>query len=392
MDKDQILNLQNQYVLETYTRDMLLVRGAGSRVWDADDREYLDFTSGISVCNLGHCHPYVTEVIQRQAARLVHVSNLFYNEYQPQLAAAISENSFGGRVFFGNSGAEANEGLIKFARKWGNEHGRYEIICMNESFHGRTLATLAATGQPKYREGFEPAIPGFRFVDFNDLEALDKAIDEKTAAVLVEPVQGEGGVVPATQEFLSGARELCDKHEILLLFDEVQSGMGRTGTMFAHQRYGVQPDGMSLAKALGNGYPIGAFIVQWKWENVLVPGTHASTFGGTPLACAAALAVFEAIEESDLLFNCRKMGEHLRGALVKLTNDHQKLKDVRGMGLMLGIVADEAVAPVLAAARSKGLLILPAGPNIIRLLPPLNVSQEDIDQAVAIVSESLEVL
>lgn len=392
MNTEKILDLQNQYVLETYTRDMLLVRGSGTHVWDAADTEYLDFTSGISVCNLGHCHPYVTEAIQRQAARLVHVSNLFYNELQPQLAAVISQHSYGGRVFFANSGAEANEGLIKFARKWGNEHGKSKIVCMNNSFHGRTLATLAATGQPKYREGFEPGMAGFEFVDFNDLDALSAAVDDEVAAVLIEPVQGEGGVVPATQAFLSGARQLCDRKGILLLFDEVQCGMGRLGTMFAHKHYGVEPDAMSLAKALGNGYPIGAFIVQWKWENVLPKGSHASTFGGTPLACAAGLAVFEAIEQNDLLSNCKKMGEHLKDALEQLANDHPRLKDVRGIGLMLGLVADTAVAPVLAAARDKGLLLIPAGPNVIRFLPPLTVTREEIDQCIDTLKQALEVL
>jgi acetylornithine/succinyldiaminopimelate/putrescine aminotransferase len=257
-DKNTLMSLQGNYVLGTYAPDLMLVKGDGARVWDIDGKEYLDFAAGISVCNLGHCHPKVTAAIREQAGKLVHVSNLYYNENQPQLAARIAETSFGGRVFFANSGAEANEGLIKFARRWGSDSGRYEIICMNDSFHGRTLATLAATGRAKYRKGFAPDMEGFVFADFNDLESVRAKIGPKTVAVLCEPIQGEGGILPATAEFLEGLRQLCDEQDLLLLFDEVQCGMGRTGHMFAYQSYGVVPDGMSMAKALGNGFPIGA--------------------------------------------------------------------------------------------------------------------------------------
>ena len=266
---DKLMEQYGGHVLGTYAPAMLIERGAMAHVWDAAGRKYLDFASGISVCNLGHCHPRVTEAIQRQAARLVHVSNLFYNENQPRLAALIAKHSFGGRVFFCNSGAEANEGMIKFARKWGHDQGRHQIICMEESFHGRTLATLAATGRAKYRKGFAPDVQGFVHVPFNDIEAVKAATNSQTVAVLLEPVQGEGGIRAATKEFMLAVREFCTERGLLLLMDEVQCGMGRTGRMFAHQHYGVEPDAMTLAKALGNGFPIGALVVQQKYHDVL---------------------------------------------------------------------------------------------------------------------------
>jgi predicted acetylornithine/succinylornithine family transaminase len=388
-DKNTLMSLQGNYVLGTYAPDLMLVKGDGARVWDIDGKEYLDFAAGISVCNLGHCHPKVTAAIREQAGKLVHVSNLYYNENQPQLAARIAETSFGGRVFFANSGAEANEGLIKFARRWGSDSGRYEIICMNDSFHGRTLATLAATGRAKYRKGFAPDMEGFVFADFNDLESVRAKIGPKTVAVLCEPIQGEGGILPATAEFLEGLRQLCDEQDLLLLFDEVQCGMGRTGHMFAYQSYGVVPDGMSMAKALGNGFPIGAFEVQEKYEGTLPPGTHASTFGGTPLACAAGIAVFEAFAEEHVLDNVQRVGEHLLQALNGLCAKFPAVKSVRGAGLMLGVVVEGDLKPVLAKAKEAGLLVLTAGENVLRLLPPLTITIEQADQAVAILEEAL---
>ncbi len=390
MEPHEILQRQDQYVLPTYSPELLLVKGSGCNVWDSAGKKYLDFSTGISVCSLGHCHPVVTEAIQRQAAKLVHVSNLFVNENQPQLAATIAKKSFGGRVFFANSGAEANEGMIKFARKWGSDKGRHDIICMTNSFHGRTLTALAATGQSNYREGFGPDATGFKHVEFNDLDAVSAAVTETTAAVLMEPIQGEGGIVPASPEFVSGVRELCDRNGILLLFDEVQCGMGRTGRYFAYQHFGVEPDAMALAKALGNGFPLGAFEVQRKWEGVLTTSTHASTFGGTPLACAAGLAVFQAIDDEDLLINCQEMGEHLRGALIGLVGKYGKLKEVRGHGLMLGVEATAPVAPVLKEAADSGLLVLSAGKNVLRLLPPLTIRPEHIDEAIKILDSALE--
>lgn len=388
-DKTTLLDLQSSHVLGTYSPSLMLVKGEGAYVWDIDGNRYLDFAAGISVCNLGHCHPRVTAAIREQAGKLVHVSNLYYNENQPRLAALIAANSFGGRVFFANSGAEANEGLIKFARKWGSAEGRYEIVCMNDSFHGRTLATLAATGRSKYRQGFAPDVEGFVFADFNDLASVRAKIGPKTVAVLCEPVQGEGGIIPATPEFLTGLRQLCDEQKLLLLFDEVQCGMGRTGTMFAYQNYGIEPDGMSMAKALGNGFPMGAFELQAKYTDVLVPGTHASTFGGTPLACAAGIAVFEAFAEEHILENVRTVGAHLRQGLAGLCAKYPAVKAVRGAGLMLGLVVDADLKPVLAAAKAKGLLALTAGENVLRLLPPLVITADQAGQAVTILDQSL---
>jgi len=391
MNKAELLELQRDFVMSTYfPTDLVLTRGAMSRLWDIDGNEYLDFTSGISVCNLGHCHPRVTEAIQRQAATLVHVSNLFMNDNQPRLAALLSRNSFGGKVFFCNSGAEANEGMIKFARRWGNaQGGKYEIICMQDSFHGRTLATLAATGRAKYRKGFEPDTLGFVHVPFNSLAALEKAFTPRTAAVLLEPVQGEGGVIPAEPEYLQAVRELCNEKKALLLFDEVQCGMGRTGRYFAYQHYGVEPDAMSMAKALANGFPLGALEVRTEYAAVLEPGTHASTFGGNPLACAAGIAVFEAIADEEILENAVKMAARLWSELCRLQHKHDRIKQIRGVGLMIGIVCDGVAKDMVAAARARGLLILTAGENVLRLLPPLTIDEDDIAQAIAVLDDVL---
>ncbi|MCK5803672.1 MAG: aspartate aminotransferase family protein, partial [Lentisphaeria bacterium] len=373
----------------TYAPDTMLVRGEGARVWDDAGVRYLDFCLGISVCNLGHCHPRVTAAIQEQAGTLLHVSNLYFNDKQPKLADKIANHSFGGRVFFCNSGAEANEGLIKFARKWGHEEGRFEIVAMEDSFHGRTLATLAATGRAKYRQGFAPDMPGFTFASFNDLASVEEQIGAETVAVLCEPVQGEGGIIPAEPEFLEGLRALCDDRGLLLLFDEVQCGMGRTGKMFAHQHYGVIPDGMSMAKALGNGFPMGAFELQEKYNDVLVPGTHASTFGGTPIACAAGIAVFEAFEEEGILGNANAMAEKLWAGLEALAEKHDCIKEVRGLGLMIGIDMTTPVKGVLAAAKERGLLALSAGETVLRLLPPLTVTAAEVAEALAILDQAI---
>ncbi len=386
---DQVMTLQSRHVLGTYSPEVMFVRGEGSWLWDAQGRKYLDLATGISVCNLGHCHPRVTAAIQRQAAKLLHVSNLYYNENQPRLAAQIAKHSFGGRVFFCNSGAEANEGLIKFARKWGHESGRHEIVCMTDSFHGRTLATLAATGRSKYRAGFAPDMPGFRFVPFNDLPALEEAIGPRTVAVLLEPVQGEGGVVPAKRDYLRGVRELCDARDLLLLFDEVQCGMGRTGLFFAHQHFGVIPDAMSLAKALGNGMPMGAFEVQDKYAGVLPPGTHASTFGGTPLACAAGIAVFDAFEQDGILEHAATVADRLWNGLDKLKREHACIREIRGMGLMVGIDMTVPVKEMVAECTRNGLLVLSAGETVLRLLPALTIGREEVDLGVKIIDGAI---
>ena len=346
----------NRYVMGTYAPGAMFVRGSGANLWDADDRRYLDFASGISVCNLGHCHPKVTAAVQKQAGELVHISNLYYNPVTPKLAEALIRKCFDGVVFFANSGAEANEGMIKFARKYGNATGRNEIISMEDSFHGRTLASLAATGRAKYRKGFEPDMPGFKQVPFNNFEALKAAITDKTCAILLEPVQGEGGILPADVEYLKKVRALCDEKDILLLFDEVQCGMGRIGTLYAYQSFGVEPDALSMAKAIANGLPMGAFIVRRKHAGVLTPGTHASTFGGTPLVSAAALAVQEAIEEENILENCRAQGAYLMEKLGEITRDYPFVQGVRGKGLMIGIVLDRPAGALAGILLKKQLI------------------------------------
>ncbi len=387
-----LVRYDREYVLPTYSRELLLERGQGSRVWDIYGNEYLDFSTGISVCNLGHCHPGVTAAIREQAGKLVHISNLFYNEHQPRLAKKISECSgFESTVFFCNSGAEANEGLIKFARRWGHQNGgRYAIICTNHCFHGRTLATLAATAKAKYREGYAPDMGGFAFAEFNDLSSVEAAITAETAAVLVEVVQGEGGVNPATREFLLGLRRLCDKRKLLLLLDEVQCGMGRTGKYFSFQHYDFTPDGFSLAKALGNGLPMGAFCLKAEYGALFQPGSHGSTFGGTPLACAAALAVFKALEEEKILENVQAQSRYFGALLRSLQPLFPIIKDIRGLGLLIGVeVGTAAIAGLQKACLRRRLLTLSAGEGVLRLLPPLTVTRTEIDQAGAILHDAL---
>ncbi len=389
---DNTKGLFDQYILPTYAPKTLFVRGQGTRLWDDEGREYLDFASGISVCNLGHCHERVTKAIQEQAAKLVHVSNIYLNDVTPRLAETLIKNGFDGAVFFCNSGAEANEGLIKLARKWGNPQGKNQIIVMDNSFHGRTLATLAATGRAKYRAGFEPDMGGFITVPFNDLEAVKQATTDKVCAVMLEPVQGEGGILPADVEFLKALREWCDQKNILLLFDEVQCGMGRLGTMYGYQSFGVEPDAFSMAKALANGFPMGAFVVKRAYAGVLTVGTHGSTFGGTPLAASAALAVQEAIVEENLLENCRIQGEFLKSELAKLVDKFSMVTGVRGMGLMLGIVLDQPAGALQGKLLDQGLVTLTAGETVLRLLPPLTVTRQEAEQALKIIAEALALL
>ena len=317
-NESQIRALYQQYMIPAFNFTApIMVRAKGSEIWDIDGKRYLDFTTGISVCSLGHCHPRVTQAIAEQAATLVHCSNVFCNANGPRLAKQLAEASFGGKLFFANSGAEANEGMIKTARLWGSAHGgRHEIICFKTSFHGRTLATLAATRQPKFRDGMEPDMPGFREAVFNDLESARAAVNEHTCAILVEPVQGEGGVFPATVPFLVGLRKLCDEKNLLLLLDEVQTGMGRTGAMFAYQHYPLVPDAISTAKAIGNGIPLAAFEVRQELAELFQPGiTHGSTFGGNPLATAAGLAVMEAFREEKVLENVKDTSQYLQQRL-----------------------------------------------------------------------------
>lgn len=377
------------YVMPTYAPKILFARGQGARLWDADNREYLDFASGISVCNLGHCNPRVTEAIREQAGKLVHVSNLYMNEVMPRLAEKLITSGMDGVVFFCNSGAEANEGMSKFARKYGNATGRNEIISMDNSFHGRTLATLAETGRAKYRKGFEPAVPGFTQVPFNDFAALEAAVTANTCAILLEPVQGEGGILPADVEYLKKVRALCDEKDILLLFDEVQCGMGRIGTRFAWQSFGVEPDALSMAKAIANGLPMGAFIVKRKYADVLKVGMHASTFGGTPLVSAAALAVQQAFDEDGVLENCRIQGDYLRAKLAEIGKPYSFVKTVRGMGLMIGVVLDREAATLAGILLKHNLVVLTAGETVLRLLPPLTITRADADEALEKIAAGL---
>jgi len=387
---DAIKNLHEKFVMQTYAPGLALVRGKGSYVWDSEGRKYLDFLSGIAVTNIGHCHPRLVRAIRLQAARLMHVSNLFYNEKQPQLACALSERSLGGKVFLCNSGAEANEGLIKLARLWGHDEGRYEIITMRNSFHGRTLATLTATGQDKVKKGFDPLPAGFVHAEYNDLESVRAAITDKTVAVLVEAVQGEGGVRPARAEFMRGLRMLCSEKRLLLLCDEVQCGMGRTGHWFGFQRYDIRPDAFSLAKGLGGGFPIGAVVAAPQVSDVFKPGTHATTFGGTPLACVAALAVIETIEDEGLLKNAARMGDQFMERLKKLAAKYPFVREVRGAGLMIGLVLDRPAKDLETLLRKKGLLAIATAETVIRFLPALNVTAGEIRKAARMVEKACE--
>ena len=369
----EIAKLQQDHLMPTYAPSIALVEGSGTFVWDAEGNEYLDFVSGIAVTNIGHCHPKMVHAVQDQVETLVHVSNLYYNERQPVLAKKLAEHSgmTGAKCFFANSGAEANEGLIKLARLWGSEQGKYEIITMRQSFHGRTLATLTATGQDKVKTGFGPLPEGFTYANFNDIQSVEDTITSKTVAVLIEVLQGEGGVIPADPVFLSDLRKLCDERGLLLLCDEVQTGMGRTGKWFGFQNYSIQPDAFSLAKGLGNGFPIGAIVAGEKLADVFQPGHHATTFGGTPLACAAAQAVVDVIEEEDLLMNTLMMGAYFVEGLCEIAAKHKKwIECVRGFGLLLGLVLDVPAAELQKKLQEKGMLALATAGNVLRLLPP----------------------
>src|SRR5438309_4750938 len=374
--------------LMTFTKrqPVALVRGEGLRVWDSDGKEYLDFTGGISVTALGHCHPKVVGTLREQAATLVHVSNIFHIPQQAQLAALLCDHSFADRVFFSNSGAEANETAIKLARKWAKEHGasdRGDIITMRGGFHGRTLATVTATAQEKYHHGYEPLPTGFKYVPFNDLRAVERAIDSRTAAVLVEPIQGEGGVNIPDEGYLPGLRKLCDEAGALLIVDEVQTGMGRTGTLWAYEHAGVEPDVMTVAKALANGVPMGAMLARESVATALGPGTHASTFGGTPFVASIALATLTTLLEEKLPERAARMGRRLMDGLRGLRSRHPSLGEVRGRGLLIGVELSRPAAPLVAACRDQGLLVLSAGDQVLRLAPPLIVDEAACDSALA---------
>ena len=388
----EILDLYKSRVMPTYKPSVVIASGKGITVRDVDGRSYYDFTSGIGVHNVGHCHKKVVRAIQDQAAALTHASNLFANAPATLLASKLVEISgLDGKVFFCNSGAEANEAAIKLARKWGAANGgRYEIVTFRQGFHGRTLATLAATAQAWCQEGYDPLPVGFAYADYNDLESVKAAVGDKTVAIMLEAVQGEGGVTPATEEFMRGVRALCDEKNLLMICDEVQCGMGRTGTWFAWQGYDVKPDLFTCAKAIADGIPMGALVSNKKFADVFTASAHASTFGGNPVAAAAANAVISVIEDEGLLENAVKVGGLLREALQGFVDTYDKLLEVRGKGLMLGLVVDGEAAPVLAELQGQGLLALSAGKNVIRFLPPLTLGEDDLEDAVDMISDALE--
>ncbi|MCK4249309.1 MAG: aspartate aminotransferase family protein [Candidatus Omnitrophica bacterium] len=377
----------DKYVMPTYTRTPLcLVKGRGSKVWDIDGREYLDFFPGWAVSGLGHCHPKVISAIKEQSDKILHVSNNYYNEFQGKLAKEISKLSFKGKVFFSNSGAEANEGAVKLARRYGYPH-RFEIISMRDSFHGRTLATLTLTGQKKYQKGFKPLPRGFKTIAFNDIKAVQKAVTKRTVGIMLELIQGEGGINVADRVYVRQLRKLCDLKNILLIIDEVQTGVGRTGKMFCYQHYGIKPDIMTLAKSMGGGLPVGALVVDRKIADYLGPGTHASTFGGSPLICAGALAVFEAIAKEKLLSNTVKMGGYLSKKIRGLQSKYPVIRGIRGKGLMLGILLNEEGHAIVSDCLTKGLLINCTQTKVLRIMPPINVTSRQIDRAISILDK-----
>jgi acetylornithine/N-succinyldiaminopimelate aminotransferase len=394
LEMDNTIALADKYMFPTYKRfPITLVRGEGCRVWDENGKEYLDFVGGIAVCALGHSSPLVAEALEKQSRRLVHVSNLYYTKPQTDLARLLVENSFADRVFFCNSGAEANEAAIKIARRYSREKfgpGRHTIIAMANSFHGRTMGTLSATGQSKIQVGYEPLLEGFRFVPFNDTGALRKAVDDSVCAVMMEPVQGEGGVVCPAPDYLEKVKQLCAEKGLLLIFDEVQVGMGRTGRLFAHEHYGVTPHIMSLAKALGNGLPIGAMLAVEELSGAFGPGSHATTFGGTPLVTAASLAVVKSLLEDGWLEHCRRMGEYFQVKLKDLQARHPAIREVRGLGLILGIELDGPGAPIVEACMEKGFLVNCVQDKVIRFVPPLIVGEREVDLLVKTLDEALE--
>lgn len=385
---DVVVHLYDKYIMNTYKRvPLCIAKAKGARVWDIDGKEYLDFFPGWAVSGIGHCHPKVVAAITKQAKILLHVSNNYYSEMQAKLAEAIIKNSFPGKVFFSNSGAEANEAAVKLARKYGHDKGKFEVITMTKSFHGRTLAMIAATGQDKVKIGFEPLPTGFIHIPFNDLEALKEAVTEKTVAVMLEPIQCEGGINIASVEYMKALRKICDEKDIVLIFDEVQTGMARTGKMFAYQNYGVTPDVMTLAKAIGGGLPIGVCVAREKFQDILTPGTHASTFGGSPLVSAAALAVFDSIKNERLLANANKMGRYLKSRLEALKKRYHFIKEVRSMALVIGLELNIKGEDIYKECLKAGLLINCTQDTVLRIMPPITVTKKEADKAISILDK-----
>lgn len=390
MNTHDVIALYDQYVIGNYGRlPRVMVKGQGSWLWDLDGHKILDMFPGWAVSGIGHCHPRVVEAIRQQAGELLHMDNTFYNIPQGRLAEMLSKRAFGGKCFFCNSGAEANEAALKLARRFTAKQKKYKIITAERGFHGRTYGAVSATAQSKYHEGFLPLVPGFVYVPFDDIQALEQAFTEEVAAILIEPIQGEGGIRPASPEYIQRIRQLCDQHGALMILDEVQTGLGRTGRWFAYQYYDVVPDVMTLAKSLGGGVAIGAMMARPNVAAVLTPGTHASTFGGNPLACAAAIAVIEAIEQEGLLDNTIKMGDYALQKLNALKQRHSIIDHIRGKGLMLGIQLTMPGADIVSRCLEKGLRINCTQETVLRFMPPMTVNAEEIDQAIAILDEVL---
>ncbi len=384
MTTEETIALFDKYVIANYGRlPKVIVKGKGAYLYDADGNEILDMFPGWAVSGIGHCHPKVVEALRKQAGELIHIDNTFYSEPQGVLSKLLSERAFGGKSFYCNSGAEANEAALKLARLH-TARDKYKFITCEGSFHGRTFATVAATAQPKYHEGFLPLLPGFKYIPFNDVGALEKTFDDEVAAVMVEPIQGEGGINVADEAFLMKIRELCDANGAVMILDEVQTGVGRTGKWFAYQHCGIEPDIMTMAKALGGGVAIGAIMAKEEIANSLVPGKHASTFGGNALACAAAVAVIEAINEENLLENAVKMGEYARQKIEQLKDKHYIIDHVRGIGLMIGVQLKGPGSDIVNICLDKGLRINCTQQSVIRFMPPMIVTAEQIDQAIDI--------
>ena len=384
-------NLYDKYVLPTYGREGLtFVRGEGSYLFDDQGNKYLDLYPGWGTGCLGHCHPYMADQLKKQVNELIHVPNNYYNAPQAELAKELAELGFNGLTFFCNSGAEANEAAIKLARKFGNQDGRYEIITFYKSFHGRTLAAITATGQEKYHKGFEPLPEGFKYVDFGDIDALTNAVSPKTCAIMLELIQGEGGININNLDYYKKIELLCRERNLLLIADEVQTGMGRTGNYYGFQTFDISPDVVTLAKALGGGFPIGAMMVKPKYDNILTPGSHASTYGGNPLGCRAALAVIEVFKHENILDNVKRQSEYLIERLEKIKKETSLITNIRGLGLMIGLDITLPAAEIKEKCRQKSVLINNIGENTIRFLPALNISRDDLKKGVDVLEEVLK--
>ncbi len=393
MNSKEIIELTQKFIMNTYNRlPLSLVKGKGSYAWDAEGKKYLDFFSGLAVNNLGHSHPRVLAALSKQAKKLIHVSNLFYTEPQAKLAELLVRHSFGDKVFFCNSGAEANEAAVKLARKYAKKKfgtSRFEVITMTGSFHGRTLAMITATGQQKYQKGFEPLMPGFRYAEYGDIDSLERTISEATCAVMIEPIQGEGGVRIPPAGYLKAVRELCDRKGLLLILDEVQVGMGRTGKLFAHQHEGIEPDMMTLAKALASGLPIGALVAKGSVAEAFEPGDHAATFGGNPLVTAVGVATIETLLKDKLVKQAQLLGKYFLNRLEKMKKKCPSIQTVRGRGFIIAVDLDQPARPVVLKCLEKGLLINAVQEQTLRILPPLTVKKNEIDEGLQVLEKTL---